>query len=54
LVWRLKNGEATQIDDITDDRAALSAFAQRLKGNDFDLSVLGKLVDDFLTERYGL
>ena len=49
-----KDSEATQIDDITDDRAALNAFAQRLKGNDFDLSVLGELVDDFLAERYGL
>ena len=51
----VKKGERTAvIEDITDDRRALDDFAQRLKRTDFDLSVLGELVDDFLAGRYGL
>lgn len=49
-----KNTKTAVIQDITDDRAALKAFAEKLKNADFDLPVLGELVDDFLTERYGL
>ena len=47
----VKIGEETIIiEDITDDLAALKSFAKKLKAADFDLY----LIDDFLSDRYGL
>lgn len=42
------------IEDITDDLAALKSFAKKLKAADFDLSSLKDIVDDFLSDCYGL
>lgn len=51
----VKVGEETIIiEDITDDLAALKSFAKKLKAADFDLTSLKYLVDDFLSDRYGL
>ena len=51
----VKVGEETIIiEDITDDLTALKTFAKKLKAADFDLSSLSDLVDDFLSDRYGL
>ena len=46
--------EIVVIEDITDDLTALKTFAKKLKAADFDLSSLSDLVDDFLSDRYGL
>ena len=48
------DGKTRVVEDISDDRAALEAFGRRLSAAPFDLSVLDELVDDFLTERYGM
>ena len=48
------DGKTRVVEDISDDRAALEAFGRRLSAAQFDLSVLDELVDDFLTERYGM
>ena len=51
----VKIGEETIIiEDITDDLAALKSFAKKLKAADFDLTSLKDLIDDFLSDRYGL
>ena len=51
----VKVGEETIIiEDITDDLAALKSFAKKLKAADFDLSSLKDIVDDFLSDCYGL
>lgn len=51
----VKVGEETIIiEDITDDLAALKSFAKKLKAADFDLTSLKYLIDDFLSDRYGL
>ena len=42
------------IEDISDDRSALEHFADKLRTADFALSVVRELIDDFLTDRYGI
>lgn len=49
-----KGSEIVVIEDITDDLAALKSFAKKLKAADFDLSSLKDIVDDFLSDCYGL
>ena len=49
-----KDDRTSVIEDITDDRTALKAFAEKLGKTDFELSLLCELVDDFLVERYGI
>ena len=47
-------GQTSAVGDISDDRTALERFVKRLQLADFPLSILRELIDDFLTERYGL
>lgn len=49
-----KDDMTYRIDDITDDREALTAFVEKLRNTDFEPWLIRVLVDDFLTERYGL
>ena len=49
-----KDDMTYRIDDITDDRQAINAFVEKLNNTDFEPWLIRELVDDFLTERYGL